>query len=276
MVVVITGASAGIGEALARQLSGRGARLVLAARRRDRRDALNALLGGRHLCVTTDVAVREECGALIAQAVERFGRVDTLVCNAGYGLLSRVHEMPPERVDEQFRTNVYGTLDCIRPAVPVMAAQDVRDGGYRGQVMIVSSAAARRGLPYFGIYSATKSAQLSIAESMRVELRESRIAVTTVHPVGTETEFGEAARRAGNTTRRIGPSKGEVRQSADDVARAMVKAIERPRAEVWPLAVSRWMLGAATLVPSWVDRVMAKRVVVDEGEAQATRDTART
>src|SRR5436309_5457365 len=106
MVVVITGASAGIGKALARQLSARGAKLVLAARRLDRLEDLNRSLGGGHLCLQTDVSRREDCEALIQKSVERFGRIDALVCNAGYGTIRTVPEMSPQEVQEMFATNV--------------------------------------------------------------------------------------------------------------------------------------------------------------------------
>jgi len=96
MVVIITGASAGIGRALAENLSGRGARLVLAARRLERLEELNHSLGGKHLCVRTDVSRREECENLIAAAASRLGRIDTLVCNAGYGILRPVAETTPQ------------------------------------------------------------------------------------------------------------------------------------------------------------------------------------
>src|SRR5205809_6750350 len=95
MVVVITGASAGIGRGLAEQLAPAGAKLALAARRIERLDELNARLGGGHLCVRTDVSRRDDCEALIARAVEHFGRIDTLVCNAGYGTIRTVTEMSP-------------------------------------------------------------------------------------------------------------------------------------------------------------------------------------
>jgi short-subunit dehydrogenase len=261
MVVIITGASAGIGRALAEELSRRGARLVLAARRLDRLEELNRALGSRHLCVRTDVSRREECEALIAAAVQSFGRIDTLVCNAGYGILRPVAETSPEQMQDIFQANVFGTTDCVRAAVPHMLRQET-GGRWRGQVMIVSSAVARRGIPYFGAYSATKAAQLALAEAMRVELRPQRIAVTSVHPIGTDTEFGDAAAiRAGGG--RIGHIPGEVRQSAEQVARKMVRAIERPVPEVWPFAPSRWALGLATLAPRLVDRVMARRVTVE-------------
>ena len=126
----------------------------------------------------------------------------------------------------------------------------------------ISSAVARRALPYFGAYSATKAAQLSLAEAMRVELKGERVAVTSVHPVGTDTEFGDvSAARSGG---RRPETKGEVRQSADVVARAIVKGIERPRPEVWPLRPARWALTLATLFPSIADRILEKRMVVME------------
>lgn len=262
MVVVITGASAGIGRALAEALSPRGARLVLAARRIERLESLNQILGGRHLCVRSDVSRREDCEAVIASTVDRFGRIDTLVCNAGHGILRPVAETTPEQVQEIFQANVFGTVDCVRAAVPHMLGREPANG-WRGQVMIVSSAVARRGLPYFGAYSATKAAQLSLAEALRVELRPRRIAVTSVHPIGTDTEFGDAAASRGGG--RIARIPGEVRQTAAQVARKMARAIERPVPEVWPHAPSRWALGLASLVPGWVDRIMARRIVIDPG-----------
>ena len=262
MVVVITGASAGIGRALAEELSARGARLVLAARRYERLEELNRSLGGRHLCLRTDVSRRDDCEALVAATVERLGRIDTLVANAGYGILRTVAETTPQQMQEIFQANVFGTADCVRAAVLHMLRQEAA-GGWRGQVMIVSSAVARRAIPFFGAYSATKAAQLSLAEAMRVELRPSRVAVTTVHPIGTDTEFGSAAEaRAGGG--RIAHIPGEVRQSAARVARKMAKAIERPVPELWPFGPSRWAVSAATLAPRWVDQLMAKRVAVEQ------------
>src|SRR3954463_8648405 len=119
MVVVITGASAGIGRALGEQLAAGGGKLVLPARRIERLEELNCALGGGHLCVRTDVSRREGCEALIARAAEHFGRIDTLVCNAGYGTIRTVAEMTPDEMHQIFATNVFGTVDCVRAAVPV-------------------------------------------------------------------------------------------------------------------------------------------------------------
>ena len=264
--MVITGASAGIGKALAEVLSARGAKLVLAARRAERLAELNRALGGGHLAVPTDVADPVQCESLVHRTAKRFGRLDTLVCNAGYGILRPVAGTSADELRAMFQTNVFGTTDCIRAAVPVMRRQEPLAGGWRGQVVIVSSAAARRGLPYFGAYSATKAAQLALAEAMRVELRDDRIAVTSVHPIGTETEFGDVS--AGHSGGRRPTTSGEVRQSAETVAKSMVRAIERPRPEVWPFRPTRWAVALGTLMPSVVDRVLGKRVAVEEGETR--------
>lgn len=257
MVVVITGASAGIGRALATELARRGAKLVLAARRMDRLDALNRELGGSHLCVETDVARRDQCERLIDQSISRFARIDTLVCNAGYGFLSSVAESTPEQINAIFQTNVFGTIDCVRAAVPHMLRQEPRDD-WRGQVMMISSAVARRGLPFFGAYSATKAAQLSLAEAMRIELLPHRIGVTSVHPGSTKTEFGDVSASLSGGLR---PSRisMEIEQSAQEVARRIIPAIERPRPEVWPIASYRWLTALGALFPRLVDRVMLKR-----------------
>ncbi len=255
MIVAITGASAGIGKALAEKLSATGAKLALCARRVDRLEELNRQLGGGHLCVQADVGKMEDCERFIRQTAEHFGRIDTLVCNAGYGSVRTVADATHDEIRQMFETNVFGTTDCIRAAVPVMRKQELRDG-WRGQVMIVSSAAAKRGLPFFGHYSATKAAQLSIAEALRVELKRDHIAVTSIHPVGTNTEFFDTAEKQTGLRRPTTDTK--VRQSAETVARKMVRAIERPTTEMWPLRASRWALNLQAFVPGLTDWVMSR------------------
>lgn len=256
MVVVITGASAGIGRRLAIDLHVRGTNLVLAARRAEKMAEVDRVLDGKHLCLTADVSNPDDCARLIASAVERFGRIDTLVANAGWGAPAAVHEVPAQQARDMFATNVFGTIDCIRAAVPVMLAQQRRDG-WRGQVMIVSSGAARRGLPYMGVYSATKAAQLSIAEAMRVELRDQKIAVTSVHPIGTETDFFTTAEALGKTRIQTGTRRG-YRQSVEHVSRRMMRAIEWPVEEVWPHRLTRWALAVNAILPQFGDRIMLK------------------
>ena len=257
MIVVVTGASAGIGRALSEQLAAAGATLALAARREERLRALNERLGGGHLCVPTDVADPAHCARLIARTLERYGRIDTLVCNAGYGLIRPVGDTTGAELLDLFRTNVLGTTACVNAALPHLLAQPHRDG-WRGQVVVVASAASRRGLPDLGAYTATKAAQVSLAESLRVELRGSGVAVTTVHPVTTDTEFfREAIRRS----RVRPPERGrvEVLQSPADVAAAIASAIRRPRPEVWPHLPSRLLLTLGAFAPRVVDWVLSNR-----------------
>jgi short-subunit dehydrogenase len=263
MVVLITGASAGIGEGLARWLSPRGAKLILTARRLEKLNALNADLGGGHIVVQADVGHQEDCARLIDTAYAQAGRIDTLVLNAGFGVYPRVHETSPQSVREIFATNVFGTSDCIAAAVPRMLQQPLREG-VRGQVMIVSSVAARRAVPYLGVYSATKAAQLSMAEAMRVELRPHGIAVTSIHPAMTKTDFGATAEAKGDIKLPV-DDRGNWSQSVDQVVVKMVAAIEKPKPEIWPMRPSRWAVLLASAFPGTTDRLLSnyrKRVEV--------------
>ncbi|GIW77642.1 MAG: short-chain dehydrogenase [Phycisphaerae bacterium] len=256
MVVVITGASAGIGAALARSLYEQKAHLVLAARRLDRLEALNRELGGQHLVVRADVSEPNDCQNIVQQTIRRFGRIDTLVANAGYGIYDPVVQTTPQQTREIFATNVFGTTDLVYAAAPFMFRQDQRDG-WRGQIMIVSSVCGRRGVPFLGMYSGTKSAQLAIAEAMRVELEPHKIAVTTIHPIMTKTDFG---RTAETRSRIVLPQEDRSRmtQSVEHVARRMIEAIRRPRPEVWPSQAARIVVGFGTLMPGLVDRVLSR------------------
>lgn len=268
MIVVITGASAGIGAALARALHARGAKLALAARRRDRLDELNRELGGGHLVVEADVSRTDDCTAIVEKTLDRFGRIDTLVANAGYGIYDPVVETTPQQTRDIFTTNVFGTTDLIHAAAPHMLGQALRDG-WRGQVMIVSSVCGRRGVPYLGMYSGTKAAQLAIGEAMRVELGPRKIAVTTVHPIMTKTEFGQTAEARGRVVLPKG-DRDRWTQTVDHVARRMVESIARPRPEVWPSVPARIVVGLGTLVPAWVDRAMESyRKRVEAGNRDA-------
>jgi short-subunit dehydrogenase len=153
-----------------------------------------------------------------------------------------------------------------------MTKQEPRGGakGLRGQVVIVSSAAARRGVPYLGPYSATKAAQLSLAEALRVELKPHRIAVTSVHPVMTKTEFGTAAEAASNIKL---PRDGTgASTSLDYVVSKMIGAIEHPRPEVWTHQATRLSLTLATLFPRVADRVLGRyRRQVEELNRESAR-----
>lgn len=262
MRVVVTGASSGIGKALVEDLAGQGAFCVGVARRDAQlRAVISGLASARHSLAVGDLSREEDCLRVIAEAEERLGGIDTLVCNAGYGLFRTLEATTRADWDAIMATNLHGTLDCIRAALPRMRTQEIRDG-WRGQIVIVSSILGRRGAPRCGAYCATKAAQLSVAEALRLELRSERIAVTSVHPVGTKTEFFDTA------AERVG-GKAASRTSAFDqtpahVARRIRAAIRRPRAEVWPMRSARWLAAFCAIAPSWADRLVDR--IAPQGE----------
>ncbi len=255
MVVAITGASSGIGRALAFELGARDACLALAARRIDRLEDINRELGNKHLCVRGDVSSPPDCAQFIEKTINHYGRIDTLVCNAGYGFPRPFAEMSRCEIEKIFQTNLFGTTECCRAAIPQFRRQDPRDG-FRGQIMIVSSACARRGLPFFSTYAATKAAQLSFAEGLRIEMKPLRIAVTTVHPMLAETDFFSTAEKL--TAVSTAALSAGTKQSAQTVARKMIHHMQKPCREVWPKPMSRLSLNIAVLLPVIVDAVLGK------------------
>lgn len=189
-VVAITGASAGIGRETARLLAENGASVVLGARRSERLDDLVAELGpDRALAVTTDVRDPEQNRALVAAAVERFGRLDVLVANAGIGMYGGIEDAEDDALQQMIDVNLTGTVWSVRAAVPQMRAQ----GG--GDIIIVASVAGSRGDANEAVYAATKHGQVGLAGALDRELRREGIRVTALCPAGVTTEFALGAGR---------------------------------------------------------------------------------
>ncbi len=266
-VVVITGASSGIGAATAVAIAREHGTVVLAARRADRLEAIAARCrdagkdnGGDCMTVICDVAKRDDVDRLVTQTVAKFGRLDVMLANAGYGFLAKVTDTTEQQFDEIMATNVKGTWYAMQAAASVMMKQKPRNGatgrGACGHIIAVSSGAARRGLPLYGVYSMTKAAQLSLAEAMRVEVKSHAVYVSTVHPLTTATDFFEVA---SSKSRLRSTGLGHA-QRAEVVAAKIVKLIQRPRPELWPVVGSRWMVALGTLWPSLGDWVMGRSV----------------
>jgi NAD(P)-dependent dehydrogenase (short-subunit alcohol dehydrogenase family) len=259
-VVIITGASAGIGAATAFALARQKARLVLGARRLDKLEEIATkcrAAGAEVLTVGSDVSKREDVEKLVAAAVEKFGRLDVMLANAGYGFLAKIHETTEEQFDDIVATNVKGTWYAMQAATNAMLKQKPLPGEkYRGHIIAVSSGAGRRGLPLYGVYSMTKAAQLSLAEAMRVELKGQGIYVSTVHPLTTATDFFEVA---SSKSRLKSTGLGHA-QPVTVVANKIAKLIRRPRPELWPVPFSAWLLAIAATFPRLADWSMAKTV----------------
>ncbi len=186
-VCVVTGASSGIGEASARLLSGLGARVVLAARRAERLQALAAQLPGA-LAVTTDVTSPEQIQALVTATLERHGRVDVLVNNAGQGLHVPVMEIHASDLRAVFELNVLAPLLLTQAVLPSMRAQGA------GAIVNVSSATTLRVFPGLGGYAASKAALNMLSQVARLELAPAGVQVSVVYPSVTATEFHESLR----------------------------------------------------------------------------------
>ena len=178
--VLVTGASRGIGAAVARAFAARGCTLGVVARGRGPLEELAAgLPGNGHVALEADVA---DAGS-IASAVERFGDVDVLVANAGLTHYVPFAELPLERAEQMTQVNWLGTLYTVKAALPRMLERR------RGHVVIVSSGGGVRGFPEAAVYNGTKAAQRGFAEALRLELAGSGVSVTTVYPGEIETSL---------------------------------------------------------------------------------------
>jgi NADP-dependent 3-hydroxy acid dehydrogenase YdfG len=215
-VVAITGASAGIGAATARALAAEGASVVLGARRQERLEQLADDLGDAAV-VEMDVRDPAASTALVDTAVERFGRLDAIVVNAGIGRYGGIMDLADDDLRDMVDTNVNGTIWPIRAAVPRFL-----DAG-AGDIVIVASVAGLRGAGDEAVYAATKFAQVGLAGALDRELRERNIRVSTLCPGGTATEFAMGAGRTPDM-----PGLADMLR-AEDVAAAIVTVLRQPR-----------------------------------------------
>jgi NADP-dependent 3-hydroxy acid dehydrogenase YdfG len=207
-VFLITGASSGIGAATARQAAEAGYRVVLAARSRDRLQALAAELGGqeRALALACDVTEWDQQQAMVEEAVGRFGRIDVAFANAGFGAARGFLAESPEHWRAMVLTNVYGAALTIRAVLPALKEA-------RGHLLLTGSVAGRRALPG-SLYSATKWAVTAMGEAARLELDGTGVRVTLIEPGMVDTPFF--------SQRPSGALQPE------DVARAVMFAVSQP------------------------------------------------
>jgi len=251
-VVIVTGASVGIGAALARRLAREGARVVLSARSEDKLMSLAQELGeDRTLVVPTDVARPEQCERLVSRAVERFGGIDILINNAGFGVYGLVEETSWEHFREMWEVNFFGAVRCTLAALPHLKAR-------RGVVVNISSIAGKIPIPYMTGYCATKFALNAFSDGLRMEVMRAGVKVVTVCPGRVRTEFHVAARREGKNLPAVFQGDARSGIAAEQVVRATLKAVRRKRREVvlpWPLRLAS---AGRTLLPGLTERLMAR------------------
>lgn len=225
-VSLVTGASGGIGEALAVALQAEGASVVLFARRdHELARVLNRLDHQRAAVVVGDVAVREDVDRAVRTAEERFGGLDLLVNNAGVAVVARISDVPLDLVERGWRTNVLGPILAIQAATPALR----RRGG--GMIVNVSSGMSLRPSATMGIYSMTKAALNLISASLRVELEGEHIRVMTVFPGLIANDFGLNSLAADESlvADRRTASRTRSSRTSEDAARDIIAAIKADR-----------------------------------------------
>jgi short-subunit dehydrogenase len=258
-VIIITGASSGIGEATARFFAREGYRVVLAARRRDRLQALAEDIqahGGEALPISTDLHGLEDIQRLVKTTIESCGQIDILFNNAGFGRLDWLEKLDPQDdLQALIQVNVLGVIWMSQAVLPHMIERR------SGHIINMSSVAGLVSPPTYSAYSASKFAVRGFTEALRREVGIFGINVSGIYPGGVATEFDQHAqihRKTEITTPRW------LLLSADDVARSVLYLARHPQRMLiipWPLKLAVWFNG---LFPSLVDWAVEKMFVQEE------------
>lgn len=243
---LITGASRGIGRALAHELDRRGADLGLVARGRDGLDALAAELAGEPVLLPADVSERAGIEAAVAEFVERSGGIDLLVANAGLAHDGPFADMPAELAEEMMSVNALGTVLTVKAGLTPMLDRS------RGHVIVVASGAALRSFPGAAVYGASKAANAGFAEALRHELSGTGVSLTTVYPGEVATDL-----HAHQPERLPDWRRGEEAVTPERVAAETIAAVEAGARSVYvPRAVR--LLGLNGIAPRSVDRLLRR------------------
>lgn len=255
--IAITGASSGIGRATALACAKAGMPVVVGARRLDRLESLVAEIraaGGRAEAVVCDVDQEADCRRLVETAVQKFGSIYAVFANAGFGLEGAADELTDEQLHGIIRTNFFGTMWTVRPAL-----EHMRRAG-RGHVLICSSCVSKMGLPFHAAYSATKSMQDHFGRALRIELADQGIHVSTLHPIGVSSEFSERVAQKAGGRRQAVRTPESMKQPPEYIASLVVACLRRPRGEVWTHLPTRLGMGLLTMLPGLADWYLARRL----------------
>lgn len=226
-VVIITGASSGIGAATAKLLASKGAKVVLAARREDRLQALVAEIGENAIYQATDVTDRAQMASLVQLALDRFGRVDVLYNNAGVMPQGNLSERDYDQWQKMLDINIMGVLNGIGAALPTMQAQQ------DGLIISTDSVAGHVVYPASAVYNGTKYAVRAIMEGLRQEEKDNGIRSTIVSPGAVKTELvntiGNTAVFEGVKQLMDAPEESALALNPEDIANAVLYAIDQPK-----------------------------------------------
>ena len=253
-VLIVTGASSGIGAAVGKQFARQGYRVVLAARRIERLESLADEIeasGGQALAIQTDLFQYEEIQNLVAETISQFGQVDVLVNNAGFGRLKWLEQLDPGKdIQAQLQINLTATILVAREVLPHMIERQ------SGHIINMASLGGFVATPTYTIYSASKFGVRGFTEALRREVGVYGIHVTGVYPGGVRTEFKEHT----GTDRKTGRTTPEsLRLEPEEVAQVISKAVDHPRRTVIIPWQMRFVVWANSHFPGVVDWIIENR-----------------
>lgn len=247
-VVVVTGASSGIGALIAEKLSLNGAYVVLCARSTDRLQEVGARLAGPHELAAMDVQHTEQVQSVMGRLLEKHGRIDVLINNAGYGKFEAFMDMSQDEFQNMMDVNYMGIVRCTQAVLPGMLKQG------EGQIVNIASMAGKIGTAKSTAYAATKHAVLGLSNSLRQELRHTGIIVSTVNPGPIDTPFFSLADPSGGYVKNV----SWFMMKADYVADQVVKLVEKRKEELNLPTLASIGIRLYQLFPRFADRVSYK------------------
>ncbi|MEL6498752.1 MAG: SDR family NAD(P)-dependent oxidoreductase [Planctomycetota bacterium] len=272
--ILIAGASSGIGAATAIACAQAGMPIALLARRLDKLEQVASDCQQHNVkasIIECDVTNPDQCTEAIAKAESDLGPLHAAFANAGFGQESPLLDMSDADTRAMFETNLFGTLNIIRPAAERMKTRNA------GHLLICSSCLGLFPTPWYSVYSATKGAQHHMGRALDVELRQFNIRCSTVHPVGTKTEFFEEMKAKQGKLIVAGSSEGFM-QPADTVARAIVRCLKKPKPEVWTHTPTRIGMLLSGFLPRTTNAVLGKMIdkrLKEQAQSQ-DRDSSTT
>lgn len=246
-VVVITGASSGIGRSAAIEFAKKGAKLALVARRKEKLDELSQSLAQFNtdvLVCPCDVSDKDQVEKMADQVLEKFGKLDILVNNAGFAIYGTVSELTIEEIESQTKTNYLGMIYCTKHFLPVFQKQN------SGHIVNVASVAASFGLPGIASYCASKFAMLGFSEGLKHELNGTNIGVTVVSPIMVRTNFFEHKSFAKM------PKYSPISLDPKTVAKAILSASESSRLEIIVPGIVRVGVWLKHTIPFVINPIM--------------------
>jgi len=258
-IVFITGASSGIGEALAREFAGQGAKVVLAARRLDRLETLAQSIrdqGGAALALACDVTKDGDLEAAVEEVHRQFGKIDVMVANAGFGVIGRFEKLTLAEFRRQFETNIFGLLRSVQAALP-----DLKET--RGRLALMGSVASHISAPEATPYSMSKFAVRALAEALYAEFAPRGVSVTLISPGFVATEIYQINNDGVYHEETKNPVPAWLKMPAPAAARSIVRAIARRKREAVITLHGKLLVALNWLLPGMIPRFfrsLAKKV----------------